>query len=77
MIDADEVTKAKTAYIESKPEKDAPKEAIVIDGEGPEPGAETLEGDGAITSISANQTQEYFAIATDRGFEIIQNDSSN
>jgi hypothetical protein len=30
-----------------------------------------------INNISANQTQEYFAIATASGFEILQNDSSN
>jgi len=28
-----------------------------------------------VNSISSNQTQEYFAIATSSGFEILQNDS--
>jgi len=30
-----------------------------------------------VLSISANQSQEYFAIGTSTGFEILQNDSSN
>lgn len=30
-----------------------------------------------INSITANQTQDYFVIATDVGFELIQNDSGN
>ena len=30
-----------------------------------------------IKSISSNQSQEYFAVATQQGFEIIQNDSSS
>lgn len=30
-----------------------------------------------INHITCNQTQEYFAVATSRGFEIIQNDSSS
>ena len=31
----------------------------------------------AVRSISSNQSQEYFAVATQTGFEIIQNDSSS
>ena len=31
----------------------------------------------AVKMISSNQTQEYFAVATQTGFEIIQNDSSS
>jgi hypothetical protein len=30
-----------------------------------------------IKMISSNQSQEYFAVATTQGFEIIQNDSSS
>lgn len=30
-----------------------------------------------MNQISCNQSQEYFAIGTNRGFEILQNDSSN
>lgn len=30
-----------------------------------------------INTISSNQSQEYFSVATTQGFEIIQNDSSN
>ena len=30
-----------------------------------------------IKNISSNQSQEYFAVATQNGFEIIQNDSSS
>jgi hypothetical protein len=29
-----------------------------------------------VNSVSSNQTQEYFAIATETGFEILQNDSN-
>ena len=35
------------------------------------------EGDQAINHITCNQTQEYFAVATNIGFEIVQNDSSS
>jgi hypothetical protein len=30
-----------------------------------------------VNSINPNQTQEYFAIATEVGFEILQNDSGS
>ena len=30
-----------------------------------------------VNGISSNQTQEYFAIATETGFEILQNDSGS
>ena len=30
-----------------------------------------------VNLISTNQTQEYFAIATSKGFEILQNDTAN
>jgi N-acetylglutamate synthase-like GNAT family acetyltransferase len=33
--------------------------------------------DPTINHITCNQTQEYFAVATHIGFEIIQNDSSS
>ena len=33
--------------------------------------------DPSINHITCNQTQEYFAVATNIGFEIIQNDSSS
>jgi len=36
-----------------------------------------LEKAPVINSIVVNQSQEYFAVATDTGFEIIQNDSSS
>ena len=36
--------------------------------------AETSAG---VNGISSNQTQEYFAIATETGFEILQNDSGS
>jgi hypothetical protein len=34
-----------------------------------------LANDQQINHISCNQTQEYFAVATNIGFEIVQNDS--
>jgi hypothetical protein len=30
-----------------------------------------------VFAVSSNQTQEYFAIATEKGFEILQNDSGS
>jgi hypothetical protein len=36
-----------------------------------------LAGDKPINHITCNQSQEYFAVATNIGFEIIQNDSSS
>jgi hypothetical protein len=35
------------------------------------------DGDKPINHITCNQTQEYFAVATNVGFEIVQNDSSS
>jgi hypothetical protein len=43
-----------------------------------EPTPEQLEEiQPKILNISANQSQEYFAIGTTKGFEIIQNDTAN
>ncbi len=36
-----------------------------------------LAADQPINHIACNQTQEYFAVATNIGFEIVQNDSSS
>ena len=36
-----------------------------------------LASDQPINHIACNQTQEYFAVATNIGFEIVQNDSSS
>lgn len=36
-----------------------------------------LAADQPINHITCNQTQEYFAVATNIGFEIVQNDSSS
>ncbi len=36
-----------------------------------------FSNDPTINHIACNQTQEYFAVATNIGFEIIQNDSSS
>lgn len=36
-----------------------------------------LAADQQVNHIACNQTQEYFAVATNIGFEIVQNDSSS
>lgn len=36
-----------------------------------------LAADQQINHIACNQTQEYFAVATNIGFEIVQNDASS
>jgi hypothetical protein len=37
----------------------------------------SVDSPAAVNGISHNQTQEYFAIATETGFEILQNDSGS
>ena len=52
--------------------RDAHYEAIKEQGT-----IETPDQVSGVNAITANQTQEYFAIATESGFEILQNDSGS
>ena len=78
LIDADAVAKFKTQHDEAEAEKKKMHdEKATATGVADATAEGTPEGEGLIHCISSNQTQEYFTIATDRGFEIIQNDSGS
>ena len=74
LIDQQDVEKFRIAHAETQNEINRQKEEQKLLS-----GAANEEDpyNATVNAITANQTQEYFAIATDKGFEIIQNDSGS
>jgi hypothetical protein len=62
LIDQDEVERFRQAHIQAL-KNNSPEIAI--------------SQESNVFAVSSNQTQEYFAIATEKGFEILQNDSGS
>ena len=67
IVDQEVVEKYREAHLEALKEQNA---AMGIKND-------AIDTPSTVNCVSSNQTQEYFAIATQNGFEILQNDSGS